>query len=276
MILVFREALRGDPGDQVTPTAAAEPTDGSTAASEPTAAVDAIAAACGPAPATPIAVGDLPVGCATTAPLMDRNFAEWDELPSITVTDQVAPAGVPNAGDLGAIWQGTWDQDALYLHAQVADPAVREVDVTQPSQFWRGDSISFEFGPDPRGLGAGDPVRDGLDRHVMIGVTADGAAAAVNVAARSNFPAGQAEPAITTAAVRTDYGYEIEVRIPWVALGVGRPSRGDVFAANLNVSDAAISREWVLGRMISSNLDRTGANQLHPGTWQWLVLEDTA
>ena len=275
MILVFLETLRGDPGDQVTPTAAAEPTDGSTAASEPTAAVDAIAAACGPAPAAPTAVGALSASCATTAPRVDGDFAEWWELPGVGVENQVFPVSPPPA-DFSSIWQAQWDREALYLHVEVTDPAITEVDLGQPSQFWRGDSISFEFGPDPRGLGAGDPVRNGLDRHVMIGVTADGAAAAVNVTARNTFQAGLLEPAMTTAAVRTADGYEIEARIPWVALGVGSPSRGDVFAANLNVSDAAVSRSWELARLISSNPDRTGANQPHPGTWQWLVLEDTA
>lgn len=277
MILVFIEAFR-DPGDGATPSAeaTAEPTTGPTTGptSEPTeggtVAPDALVLACGPAPTTPIAQGQLPIGCATTRPEMDGDFAEWVDLPVIVVTNQVAPPSLPPA-DFFSLWHAQWDREALYLHAGVTDPAVREVELATPSAFWQGDSISFEFGPDARDLSDSDPLRNGADRHVMIGVTADGAAAAVNIATGGQIRGAGLAPGVTAIAVRTAEGYEVEARVPWVVLGVDPPSRGDIFAGNLNVSDAAASRDWAFGRMISSNPAR---DQPHPGTWQWIVLGD--
>lgn len=249
--------------------------------SSPTTSLDAQAAAlekaCGPAPAaTPAIAATLPIRCATTTPRIDGDFDEWTDLASVAVVAQVAPTQADQARGLSAVWQGQWDLQAVYIHAQVTDMSLREVDEAQPGSFWKGDSISFEFGPDPRGLDADDPVRNGLDRHVMIGLTGSGAAAAINISGRNTFPAGRLAPSITTSVVRTNLGYELEARVPWSALGIAEaPRRGARYGANLNVSDAAESRTWSLARMISSNPDRTGANQPHPGTWQVLGLADT-
>jgi hypothetical protein len=230
--------------------------------------------ACGPAVDLPSPDGALVASCALEAPTVDGSFGEWDSVPSVDVSAQVFPK-TPVDDALGATWQTVWDRDALYVHAIVDDPAHRFVDESQPDQFWRGDAISFEFGPDARELDPATPVRTGEDRHVIIGITQDGAAAAINLAVRGDFPPGSAVPAITAARTLGDAGYEIEARIPWSVLGEANPpSRGAVFAANLNVSDAAQTRTWALRKMVSSNPERT--LQRRPAIWQPLVLGDPA
>lgn len=143
----------------------------------------------------------------------------------------------------------------------------------QPSQFWRGDAISFEFGPDARHLGIDAGVRNGRDRHVMVGRSGNVALGSVNVARDNTFPAGGLAPGILAKSRATSDGYAIEAKVPWKVLGLASaPARGSVFAANFNVSDAAPTRTWNLGVMISSNPERTV--QRRPGTWRAIVLAD--
>jgi hypothetical protein len=228
---------------------------------------------CGPAATIPEVENSVRIGCALTTPVIDGQFDDWGSQSSSTVDTEVFPTTTTAEG-FSADWAGSWDREALYLHARVTDPSLRPVDESQPSQFFKGDSISFEFGPDPEGLSTDAGLRNGQDLHVMIGLTESGARAAINPAVKGVFTAGDFAPEITAAAARFDGGYEIEARVPWSALGVDTPSRGAVFGANFNVSDAAFTNKWALGRMISSNPERTGANQPHPGTWQRLVLGD--
>ncbi len=237
---------------------------------------DVIARACGPAGEAPAVAGGIRIGCATSAPTVDGDVAEWASVPVTQVRAQVAPSQRAQSAGFTSEWQAQWDREALYLHAAVVDPAIRPVEVSRPSAFWMGDSVSFELGPDARDIGPTASLRSGRDQHVMIGLTTDGAVAAINPTSRATFVAGKLAPTITVAAARTGDGYEVEARIPWAALGLAEaPSRGTVLAGNFNVSDAAAARTWAFGRMVSSNPERTAENQQRPGTWQALVLADT-
>jgi hypothetical protein len=213
------------------------------------------------------------IGCALTTPVIDGHFDDWATQSSSTVDTEVFPE-TTTADGFSADWAGSWDRDALYLHARVTDPSLRFVDESLPSQFWKGDSISFEFGPDPEGLSTDAGLRAERDLHVIIGLTENGPRAVINPASPRGFVAGDFVDEISAAAAQIDGGYEIEARVPWSAVRIETPSRGSVFGANFNVSDAAPTNKWALGRMISSNPERTGANQPHPGTWQRLVLAD--
>jgi hypothetical protein len=240
--------------------------------------VDAVARACGPAAGeVPSVVGGIRLGCATTPPAIDGDFTEWSRLTVTSASAEVAPTQRLESEGFASDWQAQWDREALYVHAAVVDPSIRPVEKARPSAFWMGDSISFELGPDARDLSPTASLRNGRDQHVMIGLTEDGAIAAINPTSRATFVTGRLVPAITVAASRTPVGYEVEARIPWAALGFDEaPSRGTVLAGNFNASDAAESRTWTFRRMVSSNPKRTAANQQRPGTWQALVLADTA
>ena len=243
-----------------------------------------VAAACGTSSVDPGAT-DVTIGCAPVAPVVDGSFDDWRSVTTREIDTPVPDfARVPVNG-LSATWQALWDKDALFLHAVVTDPTHTGVVAGQPTQWWRGDAVSFEVGPDPRALSASAPLRKGEDFHVVLALLDDGdrgAAAAVNVVGTSArgqvvFPTGSRRPKIAVVARPTDTGYELEARVPWSEIGRSvPPARGEVLGFNVNVSDARGSgADWVLRTMLSSNPSRSGANQNHPGTWQTLALGDS-
>ena len=69
----------------------------------------------------------------------------------------------------------------------------------------------------------------------------------------------------------------IEARIPWSEVGRSvAPQRGDVLAMNVNLSDATgPGANWALRTMLSSNPQRSGANQNLPARWQSVALGDS-
>ncbi len=229
--------------------------------------------ACGPSAQIPVVVGSLVAGCSITAPVIDGSFDDWASVPSTPISSVVFRAKGDANEAPSATWRTSWDRDALYVQADVVDATPREVNEASPAQFWRGDAVSFEFGPDARALGADAGVRNGRDRHVIIGLSSGRFLAAMNVSRGNDFPAGGLASAIVAAGARTPDGYALEAKVPWDVLGLtAAPARGSVFAANFNISDAATTPTWNLGVMISSNPARTV--QRRPALWQPLVLTD--
>lgn len=243
--------------------------------SSPSEHADPAVVACGPAAAIPSGEAQLLVGCATTAPVIDASFGEWDSVEPVSIDSVIFPKSGANPNGVHGEVRLLWDRDAIYLMADVVDPVVTEVvREDEPDQYWRGDSISLEIGPDARNLSRGAFVRTGIDRHVIIGVApGDVARGAINVAEGRDFPPGGAAPEIEAALSRTDLGYRIEARVPWTVLDLHTPARGDVLAGQVNISDAKLD-PWNHLAMISSNPERVV--QIHPGLWQDIVLGDPA
>ncbi|MDN5794979.1 MAG: CHAT domain-containing protein [Intrasporangium sp.] len=212
-----------------------------------------------------------------TPPIIDGAFADWASTPAIAIDNVVAQTSGSDGSPAVGTWRTAWDASALYVQATVGDGDLAVVDRKQPSAYWQGDGISFEFGPDTRSLDASAGLRAGKDIHVMIGLGSRGGLPSTNPArvdqtGQVSFLAGNAERRIATAAGLTRDGYAIEARIPWTVLHVTTPPQpGTVFGFNANISDANRTGSN-LGSMVSSNPDRSGRNQPHPGTWQRLVL----
>ncbi len=198
-------------------------------------------------------------------------------MPEGRLATQVFP-GQPKPGpdDLQATWQGQWDSRFLYLHLSVDDANRRTVDAGKPTQFWQGDGVSFEFGPDVSTLPPTTKPRSGKDFHVMVGVTPLGGLASFNMANAGAIRAGGALTDVILSRTDRPGGYEVEMAVPWTDVGLTTPpARGSLWAMNVNVSDAVNSTTtWRLARMISTNPVRTGTNQGLPATWQHLVLDD--
>ncbi|GAA5032597.1 hypothetical protein GCM10023258_31710 [Terrabacter aeriphilus] len=240
-----------------------------------------VAAACGSSSTDPGAT-TFTVGCAPVAPVVDGSFDDWRSVPEHDADAAVFGAASRRAG-LTATWQALWDHDAFYLHAVVDDPLVTPVQGA-PASWWNGDAVSFEIGPDPRALSRTAALRPGRDLHVILAVSADSdrrAAADVNVVGRNSagrlvFATGSARPGISVVARARDTGYELEARVPWAELGRSvAPQRGEVLGLNVNVSDATgTGPDWRLRTMLSSNPQRTGANQNAPARWQTAALTD--
>ncbi|MGO4599638.1 CHAT domain-containing protein [Terrabacter sp. 2RAF25] len=241
-----------------------------------------VSAACGSSAARPGAT-DLVIGCAPIAPTVDGSFDDWRSVPEHDVDAAVFGAANRRAGLTGT-WQGLWDGEALYLHAVVADPLVTPAEGAA-AQWWNGDAVSFEIGPDARALGRTAALRKGQDFHVILAVRAGTdrrAAADVNTVGLSSkgrpvFATGAERPEISVVARLADGGYELEARVPWSAIGrTVAPQRGDVLAMNVNISDATGSgADWTLRTMLSSNPQRTGPNQNLPARWQSVALGDS-
>lgn len=241
-----------------------------------------VSAACGSSAAKP-GTTDLIIGCAPIAPTVDGSFDDWRSVPEHDIDAAVFGAANRRPGLTGT-WQGLWDGEALYLHAVVADPVVTPAEGVAP-QWWNGDAVSFEIGPDARTLGRTAALRKGQDFHVILAVrggTDRRAAADVNTVGLSSkgrpvFATGAEQPKISVVARLGDGGYELEARVPWSAIGrTVAPQRGDVLAMNVNISDAKGSgADWTLRTMLSSNPQRTGPNQNLPARWQSVALGDS-
>jgi hypothetical protein len=234
-----------------------------------------VEAACGSASQSTPPQTSFVVGCAPIAPTVDGEFDDWRSLPSHPVIAVVDKRGGERAG-LSGDWQLVWDKDALYIHAVVKDAEITSVSPSAPKNFWTGDGVSFEFGPDPRRLDPADGLRPRRDFHVMFGLVEDGdrgALAAINQVSKGSFSVGDRVPDIEVALRATGDGYELEARVLWRKLGLTiPPARGSVWGMNLNVSDA--QKRGSLKTMLSSNPKRTSSAQNHPARWQTVLLDD--
>jgi hypothetical protein len=205
-------------------------------------------------------------------PKIDGQGDDWRGFPEYTSTHQVFPAAGRGAPPVTATWQLAWSLDALFVFVDVADPVLtnHEGDV---SALWKGDSVSFEFGPDPSGLPADAQLRP-TDVHLILGAYgADRTIAVANPARDGNFVSGDEVSDVDVAALVTQRGYTIEAKIPWSVLGV-EDTEKHLFGLNLNVSDAVSSgdRTGELAALVSSNGRRTSANQRRPAQWDLLEL----
>ena len=206
----------------------------------------------------------------TAPPEINGDGFDWPDAFAERSLNEVYIVG-PNNGFPSGVWWVGWDDQNLFVFVDVADPVLVQPWVDRPDQLWAGDSVNFEFGPDPSGLDAASGLRP-EDLHVLIGPSAFGQMSAISAINRVNgngtFVAG-AESNIEAWANATDgVGYQIEARIPWSELGVTNPVLGAVFAMNLNVSDVGDNGE--LRSMVSNNPNRS--IQTRPGTWTTLVL----
>jgi hypothetical protein len=240
-----------------------------------------VASACGSvAPSAVTVQTTFVAGCATTAPAIDGDFADWDGVPAVHISRVVAQRGTPQRA-FGGDWQAVWDSSALYLRVHVDDADLRSVDVANPGAYFNGDGFSFEFGPDARRLDPRATTRRGQDVHVMVGLSGEAptsGVASINPAGRGTFVAGTRHPEITVGRADAVSGYDLEARVPWSALQLEQaPVRGSVFSMNVNISDATSApAPWTLRTMKSTNAARTADTQAFPRGWQTITLADTA
>lgn len=55
----------------------------------------------------------------------------------------IGTTGTTGTSDAGQV---AWDPGHYYVHVTVSDPEVSQAHAGQPSQAWKGDSVSFEIG----------------------------------------------------------------------------------------------------------------------------------
>lgn len=151
---------------------------------------------------------------AVTPPTIDGDLSDWsNDLPTLL-------ANTPQNFLRGAgLWQGAdvdshrvrlqWDEDNLYIAAQVRDPEFEQKFTL--STVWQGDVLWLYF------TNAPDASR--LTSKITLAQTPDGAQ--LWDWNRTGFVAGG-----TLAFTQHDGGYAYEAAIPWVRLGVDTPQAG--------------------------------------------------
>ncbi len=199
-------------------------------------------------------------------PTVDGDLSEWGGLAD--VIDQVVfqPANWTGVGDNSATFALAWDDNNLYLAAQVKDDV--RAQTQREATIFKGDSLEllldtnlagdfaeaklsgddFQLGLSPGDLAAGDPPP-----QPYLWFPKD----------RAGVPAG-----VTMSAKPLGDGYTIEAAIPWPVFGV-TPESGNRFGFALSVSDDDNPAAAEQQSMISTASTRKLTN---PTTWGTLVL----
>lgn len=198
-----------------------------------------------------------------SAPAIDGNLAEWQEIPAFTTPHIVAQAASWNGTmDLTALWRVGWDERNLYLAVAVEDDI--HVQIREPKFAYLGDSLELQFDTNIQADYGPRVSSDDYQYILSPGNFADlppgvfrfrGNTEGVMV----DFLGSQA----TVAAVKTAAGYNLEAAIPWSDLGLN-PAAGLVIGAAFNVNDLDTPGTAVQELMLSHVPGRRWSD---PTTW---------
>ncbi|MBK8448173.1 MAG: CHAT domain-containing protein [Micropruina sp.] len=214
-------------------------------------------------------VGTLTAVRAATPLTIDGSTDDW-QWQLVARADQRIAGSSTATGDIYLMW----DDQALYLLAQVTDPTPLPPDATQPSKVYRGDSVILELGPDKRRLTPADLARP-VDAYYMFGLPVDGTPVIGILgpnAKGTSFESPRDSRTLDAAIGVTRTGYVLEARIPWATTQLNGVAAGAVFAANVQVSERKADSLSNLG-MMSTNPQRTAELRAHPAYWQGLELQ---
>jgi hypothetical protein len=199
-----------------------------------------------------------------TPPFVDGDLDEW-ELDSNQMVAVVFGADKHNGSeDLSGTFMVGWDNNQLYIAAQVIDDI--HVQNAVGRELFKGDSLEVLLDKNLRddffstGLGL-DDYQLGISPGAMIGDSPS---------AYLWFPEGNEGPRvlINIAAVATKTGYQIEIAIPWSVFGL-LPSEGEQYGFGFSLSDNDEIGTSIQQTMVSNISTRILGN---PTTWGNLVL----
>lgn len=214
-------------------------------------------------------------------PAIDGVEEDW---PSVTRNQTPAVAEGREDPRVESSWRFGWDDDALYLFVEVADPnPLTTPYADEPEFLYRGDGINFIFGPDPTGLPEDVGLREGEDVMILIGPTSPVAedavvakrvrgesspeAAGANDCESTHFADTGEEPDVDAAVNRTEAGYNVEAAVPWDELFVAPPpTAGAKFGIIFTVAHAGDGSEDNRSGSRSSHASRVEAKHC-PGKW---------
>lgn len=175
-------------------------------------------------------------------PVVDGELTEWQNVPgAIEITPDQVRWGKPkwkDEDDLSGIFHMCWDQNYLYLAANVIDDKVMVVH--SGNKLWMSDHIEFDidvdwqpgikgdfknkqfvFGFSPGNFqNTGDPLNDIPAEFYVFRPAGIGDNAEIDVASK-----------------RTEDGYSLEVRIPWKFFGIV-PKQGKTVGVDIHFSDS--------------------------------------
>ncbi len=207
--------------------------------------------------------------------VIDGDLSEWEEVPATLVTEDMnVPAGGIMRVDktrqiLHSYFYAMWDDTHLYLAARVHDEyIVANIEPTDRGAFYRSDSIEFYIDPGRAGS------TKGLFKLAMIPFDTQGNPQAVRHEDAQPGPIAEVAPQVQIASMRTEYGYDVEIMIPFQSLSL-LPQEGMEIGFchtihNSNVRDAQIGayvRENILSWIPIADI------WARPESWGTLRLE---
>lgn len=166
-----------------------------------------------------------------TGPIkLDGTTTNWPGVPAEPISSARLVQGAEAKG-LEASFKLCWDDQNLYLLANVVDSTPMKNDQTDFKNLWSGDGIELFLGSEK--VGEGGPLLFS-DRQILLGAGKD------NQFYLANAPA---QVAIQTAVVPSvdGKGYALEAAIPWEALAI-KPTTGQELALDLGIDDGSTGK----------------------------------
>ncbi len=201
---------------------------------------------------------------ASPPPTVDGNLNDWPDLPYLADTVTFRPENWTGIGDLSVRYDLAWDDNFLYLAAQVTDDAY--VQTQRGETIFRGDSLELLLDADlasdfqSREL-SGDDYQLGLSPGALNGDAPD--AYLWFPRSRQGMP-----PGVMVAAQLTDSGYVLEAAIPWSLFRL-TPAGGNRFGFAFSASDNDIPDTAEQQSLVSSVATRRLTD---PTSWGTLEL----
>ena len=153
-----------------------------------------------------------------------------------------------------------WDEDALYLLAEVSDPTPMQ-NQHSGADLWSADGLELFIGSEA--LDQGGPLRF-TDRQILIGAGNRNGEGQFHVVNAPRQP--KVQMAVIPAAAAN--GYALEVAIPWSIIGV-TPKEGLELLFDLAVDDSSDGKS----RNCQLMWNGTARNSADRGAWGRLRLE---
>jgi len=209
--------------------------------------------------------------------MIDGKLTEWENIPRYSVTEDMnVPAGGIKPIDkkaqiLHSYFSVAWDDENLYISADVYDEyVVINITPDDVGGYYRTDSVEFYINPSIAGSNAG------LFKIAILPFDTEGNVQAVRHEDANPGPISKSASKVEVASNRTDYGYIIELKIPFEYLGITNPQPNlklgfSYTIHNSNKKDASLG-EYVRENIISWNpLPDIWAN---PQNWGTIELKE--
>ncbi len=213
-------------------------------------------------------VEEVAVRLMASAPSIDGNLSEWEDIPGVDSTHLVFTAeSWDGTDDIRAFWRLGWDQINLYAAVLVEDDI--HVQTEQGSTIFKGDGVSLQLDTQRVADYAPRLSPDDFQINISPGDFAGNPPMAHRFRGDSNGNlADFLGHGIQVAALPTPGGYSIEAAIPWRDIEVS-PAVDFVMGIALNVNDNDTPGTAVQEMMKSSVPGRKFSD---PTSWGTLTL----
>lgn len=216
---------------------------------------------------TAVSSGTIHATQLSTLPVLDGSLDEWAGLPRYTSAFRVySVQGWNGTEDLTAVWQLGWDNNNLYIAAEITDDT--HVQTQVGNTVFKGDSLEIQF--DTRNDGSSSLSQDNFQIHLSPGNFSNLAPSSYRYQGTTDGRWVDAPgQRVTVTAQQTSTGYIIEAAIPWLDLAM-TPALDKVLGLALNADDNDTPGTAVQEVMMSNVSTRTLSN---PTSWGTLVLK---